>query len=145
MARRRPGIELEHLVPDDLDGLLRDGDQLAPEAVEVVAVEPARAPFEAARIDQVRGADRTHVHAETGVLPDEGSCRARMVEVDMGEDEMPDVGEGQPTVPEGRLERSETRGGPAVDQRRLVTGHEVGGNDPGVPQVEEVEWLDCST
>jgi hypothetical protein len=68
-----------------------------------------------------------------------------MVEVDMGEDEMPDVGEGQPAVPEGRLERIEARRGPAVDQRRLVTRQEVGGNDPGVPQVEEVEWLDRST
>src|SRR6185503_7473598 len=34
----RPRLEAEHLSPDDVDVLSRDGDELAPEPVEVVPV-----------------------------------------------------------------------------------------------------------
>jgi hypothetical protein len=85
------------------------------------------------------------VDAQGRVLPDEGSGRAGVVEVDVREDEMAEVGNREPALSEGGFERLEARRGPAVDQRGLVPRQQVGRDDPGVAQVEEVEWLDRST
>jgi hypothetical protein len=65
--------------------------------------------------------------------------------MDVRQDEMTKVGYREPAGSEGGFERLEAGGWPAVDERRLVVRQQVGRDDPGVPQVEEVEWLDRST
>src|SRR5437762_1974115 len=95
MAWRGPRLEIEDALADDLDRPFRDGNELAPQAVELVAVEPARAPLEPARIDQVRGPDLAHVHAQARVAPDQKTRGAGVVEVDVSEDEVPQILERQ--------------------------------------------------
>ena len=80
-------------VADDVDVLGGNRHELAPELVERIAVEPACARFELRRIDDVRGSDLRDVDLERGMLADERARRARMVEVDVREEKMPDVGE----------------------------------------------------
>jgi hypothetical protein len=58
---------------------------------------------------------------------------------------MAKVGHREPACSEGSFERLEAGGWPAVHERRLVVRQQVRRDDPGVPQVEEVEWLDRST
>jgi hypothetical protein len=68
-----------------------------------------------------------------------------MVEVDVREHEMAQVLQRQAVRRETGLERAQTARGPAVDQRGLVPGQQVGRDDPGLPQVEEVEELTPAT
>jgi hypothetical protein len=68
-----------------------------------------------------------------------------MVEVDMGEHEMAHVCERHPVGREAFLECAETARRPAVHQRRLVAGQQVRRNDPGMPEVEEVDELEAAT
>ena len=96
VAGRGEGLEPEHRAVDRVDVLLRDRRELAPERVERVAVEPARALLEPLGLDEVRRADRRDVHLQAGVLADEHARRAGVVEVDVREQEMADVGEREP-------------------------------------------------
>jgi hypothetical protein len=68
-----------------------------------------------------------------------------VVEVDVREDEVPQVAELEPMSREAVLERGQTGGRSAVDERRLVSGQEVRRDDPGVPEEEEVEELGAAT
>jgi hypothetical protein len=68
-----------------------------------------------------------------------------VVEVDVGQDEMAEVGELEPAGGESRLERVEARGRPAVEEGRLLAREQVRRDDLGVSQVEEVECLDSPT
>jgi hypothetical protein len=43
------------------------------------------------------------------------------------------------------LERVDAARRPAVDERRLVAEEQVGGDDPGPPEVEQVEELEAAT
>ena len=91
VARRREAGEAEHAVADDVHVRRRHGRELAPERVERVAVEPARAALEPLGLDEVRRADLRDVHLQRRVLADEHACGARMVEVDVAEQQMADV------------------------------------------------------
>ena len=57
MPGAREALEPDDAVADDPDVRLGDGNELAPERVERVAVEAARARLEPSRIDEVRRAD----------------------------------------------------------------------------------------
>ena len=76
-----------------MDVLARHRRELAPERVERVAVEPARALLQPLRIDEVRRADRRDVHLQRRVLAHEHAGGAGVVEVDVAEQQMADVGE----------------------------------------------------
>ena len=91
VAGAREGREPERLVADDVDVLARHRRELAPEAVEVVAVQPPRAALEPARVDEVRRADLRDVHLQARVLAHEHARGAGMVEVDVGEQQVADV------------------------------------------------------
>ena len=101
----REALEPEDVVADDPDALGRNGNELAPEPVERVAVQPPGAHLEPARVGQVGCAHGRHVHLERGVLADDRAGRARVVEVDVGEEQMPDVTELEPSLGEARLQR----------------------------------------
>jgi hypothetical protein len=58
---------------------------------------------------------------------------------------MAHVLERHPVVSETFFKRAETAGRPAVHQRRLVAGQQVRRNDPGVPEVEEVDELEAAS
>ncbi len=95
-------VQPEHALPHDVEVLLRNGRQLAPERVERVAVEAPRAPLEPRRVDQVRRADFRHVHLQIGMLTDEHPRGARMVEMNVRQEQVAQVGERQPLLGEPR-------------------------------------------
>ena len=96
MARRGEAREPDHGVPDDADVLLGHGRQLAPQLVERVAVQPPRARLEPARVDDVRRPDLGDVHRELRMLAHERPGGAGVVEVDVGEEEVPEVADLHP-------------------------------------------------
>ena len=144
MARRRQGVQVEDAVADPLHGLGGNRSQLAPQAVEVVTVEPAGAPLEPARVDEMRRPHLAHVYSKLWIAAGDEAGRAGVVEVDVREDEVAELLERQAALPECSFERSEAAARPAVDQRRLVSGQEVGRDDPRAPEVKEVEKLERS-
>ena len=107
-------------VADDVDVLGRDGYELAPEPVERVAVEPAGARFELRRVDHVRGSDLRDVNLQRRMLADERARRAGVVEMDVREEQMPDVGELEPTLGEPGLQVLDAGRRAAVEERGAV-------------------------
>jgi hypothetical protein len=83
VARGREAIEPEDSVADDVDVGGRDGSELAPQGVERLAVESARARLQPVRLDQVRCSDGGNVHLQAGVEAGEDTRGAGMVEVDV--------------------------------------------------------------
>jgi len=68
-----------------------------------------------------------------------------VIEVDVREDEVPQILEAETVLCERSLERPETRRRTAVHERRLVTGKQVRGNDPRPREVQQVEELEAAT
>src|SRR5207342_14846 len=75
----------------DMQVPLRDGRQLAPELVEGVAVEAPGASLQPRGIEQVRRADLGDPDLQTGVLADERSRGAGVIEVDVREEQVLDL------------------------------------------------------
>ena len=73
VARGREALEPEQLGTNDVDVLLRHRCELAPERVELVAVEPARAALQPRRVDEMRRSDLGDVDLQPRVLSDERS------------------------------------------------------------------------
>ncbi len=136
----REALEPEYVVADDVDVLGRYGDELTPQRIEAVAVEPTRARLELAGVVQMRGSDLRDVNPERGIRPDEGSGGTRVVEVDVGEKQMPDLAELEALVGQTRLECRQARGRAAVVQRRSVVGlDQIDADRPARTLVEEVD------
>jgi hypothetical protein len=68
-----------------------------------------------------------------------------MVEVDVRENKVAHVLERHPVGREAVFERAKTARRSAVHQRRLVAGQQVRRDDPGMPEVEEVEEPEAAT
>ena len=98
VARGREGREPECLGADRVDVRLRHRLQLAPERVELVAVEPTGARLQARRVDEVWRADLGHVHLKLRVLADQNPRRARVVEMDVREEKVTNVSELEPAL-----------------------------------------------
>jgi hypothetical protein len=81
-----------------VDVRFRDRRQLAPEVVERVAVEASRAALEPGGIDEVRRADFGDVDLQCWVFPDEDAGGARVIEVDVAQEQVADVREGEADV-----------------------------------------------
>jgi hypothetical protein len=115
---------------------LRHRHELAPQAVEVVAVEPPRAALQPFRVDQVRRADLRNVDLEPGVLAHQRARRARVVEVDVRQQQVAHILQLEPALTEPRLQLRDAARGAAVLQRRPVVGLEqVAADHPLVPKV----------
>jgi hypothetical protein len=134
-----PGLEPERLVADDLHVLGRDRQELAPEPVEIVAVEPPDARFQARRVDQVGCPDVAHVYLKAWILPYEGAGSAGVIQVDVRQQQVAEILESEAVRTQAGLERAETGARPAVDQRRLVAWKEIRRDDPRAPQVVQVD------
>ena len=109
--------EPEHLLADHVHVLLGNRSQLSPEEVELILVESSRARLEAARVDDVRRPDLGDVHLEARVLTDEHTGCARMVEMDVRKEQVPEIRERQPSFIEPPFQLRDTRRGPAVLER----------------------------
>jgi hypothetical protein len=137
---RREALQPGDAVADDVDVLLGNGRELAPQRVEDVTVEPARAPLEPLRIDEVRRADAGDVHLQAGVLSDEDPSRSGVVEVDVREEQVAKVAELDAPIPEACPESVHARRRPAVEERGAVRRVEqVGADDALGAEVVEVD------
>ena len=83
VSGRGGASEADHALAHDVDVLRRDRRELAPQLVEGVAVEAARARVELGRVDQVRRSDLRDMDLKPGVLADENSCRSCVIEMDV--------------------------------------------------------------
>jgi hypothetical protein len=141
----RPGLQLEHLLSDQLDSVLRDRSQLSPETIEILPVESASASLEPAGIDEVRGPDLADVDLQLLVAAGEKARRARVVEVDVREQQVAKVPEGEPVGRQAGLQRIDAGRRPTVDKRGLVPWQQVRRDDPGVAEEVEIEELRAVT
>ena len=135
-------VEADRSFADDAYVRLGHGRQLAPELVEGVPVEAARARLESARVDDVRRADPGDVDGERGVLADERPRGACVVEVDVREEEVLHVAELGLARSERVAKRREAARRAAVEEGEPVVAlDEVGGDSARVSAMQEVERL----
>jgi hypothetical protein len=93
----------------------------------------------------VRRADLGDVDLKRRVLADEYAGRAGMVEVDVREEQVPEVAQLEPALGETGLEGVDRRRGPAVVQCEPVVGvDEVRADDALVAEVPEVDRAHCA-
>jgi hypothetical protein len=91
----------------------------------------------------VRRADLRDVHLQARVLADEDAGRARVIEVDVAEQQMTHVAEGQGALFEGFLEARDADRGAAVVEREPSRGlDEVAADDALGALVVEVDQAD---
>jgi hypothetical protein len=145
VAGRRPGLEPENAFADDGDVLLRDRRELPPQAVELVAVQPACASFEPARIHEMRRTDCAYVYAQVRVAPDERPGGTCVIEVDVRDDQVPQVLERESVLAKARLERIDAGRGAAVHERGLRRLKQVRRDDLRTAEVAEVEKLQTTS
>jgi hypothetical protein len=68
-----------------------------------------------------------------------------VVEVDVREQQVAEVPDSESVLRQAGLQRIDAGRGPTIDQRRLVAWQQVGRDDPGVAEEEEVEELRAVT
>ena len=131
MARGRKAVEADDVRTRDLDIGLRHGGELAEKRLERVPVDSPGASLEASRVDQVRSADARDVDAEAWVLADQCPSGARVVEVDVGQEQVTHVANGVAVRRQATTQRLETARRSAVDDREPVLRvDEIRGNQP---------------
>ena len=113
----------------------RHGQDLAPEPLHVLAVQPLRACEQSARVDQVRRAPFVHPDLQVGPALDECARRARMVEMDVRQRE-----HAGRRVAELLQQRRHTRRRAAVDQQIV---EQEAADQVLVPELADVNrsWL----
>ena len=141
VAGRRERFQVENARFDRPQARFRNRCELAPEAVEVLAVKPPGAPLETARIEEMRRSDGAHVDLQRRVAANQGSGGAGVVEVDVREHEVAEVLDLEPTISERLLECSEAARGAAVDECRLVARQEIRRDHAPPAEVEKVDQV----
>jgi hypothetical protein len=96
MSLGRERVEAERVVADGMDVRFGDRGQLSPELVERVAVEASRTALEAGGVYQVRRADLGDVDLQVRMLADEDARGGRVIEVNVAQEQVTDVGESEP-------------------------------------------------
>ncbi len=130
VAGSRKTFEPHDPVAHDVDVRLGDRREFAPQLVERVAVEPPGAGVELRGIHEVRRADRGYVDLQRRMLTDEDTRGTGVVEVDVREEEVPDVGQLQTVPGEAILQGGDAGRRPAVEERRpIVRLQQVAGDD----------------
>ena len=123
---------------EDVHVPLGHGQELAPQPVHVVAIEPARAVQQLGRVDHVRRPRLVHADPDVGVLAHEGAGGAGVVEVDVGEENRPHVGRRDALLAERRTQGVEAGRRPGVHEGGPAgVLEDGGGDDPGL--AEEVQ------
>ncbi len=124
VARRRKAREAENAVAHEVHVAARHRSELAPERVEGVSVEPACAALESLGLDQMRCSDLGDVHLQLGMLAHQHAGGARMIEMNVTQQEMPHVRKLHALLLEAVLQRGDRRRRSAVEQRGAVIGVE---------------------
>jgi hypothetical protein len=113
--RDRPHVALGHRL------------HVAPQVVVQRAEHPPRARHQAGRVDEVARTPLVHPHRQPRVLPYERARRAGVVEVDVRQEQVAQVGDLEAGGREALAQRAEMRAGAAVDERGLAVGQHVRG------------------
>src|SRR6266511_2586404 len=113
MPWSREALEPRREVTRDVHVLGGDGERLTVERLQRVAVEAPRRADQLRGVDNVRRADLGDVHLDVRVRAHDVPGCPCVVEVDVREEQMPDLREI-----DAALELGETRGGPAVEECR---------------------------
>jgi pimeloyl-ACP methyl ester carboxylesterase len=122
VPNRREAFPPEHVALSDAHVLRGHGGELTPEHVERLAVEPTRGALEARRVDEVRRADLRDPDGQPGMAADERPGGARVVEVDVRQEQVADVLDPQVVLRQPGLERGQSRTRPAVEEGEPVVG-----------------------
>ena len=130
------GLPAEHVSGRDAHVLLGHGPQLPPERVERIAVEAAGRALEARGVDQVRSADFGDPHRQLGVPLHDRAGRACVVEVDVGQQEVAQIGELDAVLAETLDQPRERRGRSPVLQRETLVRLDQVHADRFLPAVE---------
>ena len=102
---------------DDVGG--RHGKHLAPEALQVVPIQPACAPEQLRRVDQMRRPDLVHVDTQLREPADERARGAGVIQVDVGEQRAPAARPRDPSAePPGTRRGPDRRSGRPARRRR---------------------------
>ena len=119
------------------------GQERPVQGVEEIPVHLGRRADQPPGVDQVSGT--LLVDVDGGVRERAGHVAdaAGVVEVDVGDRDGRQVSGGHTEAVEGAEERVDRRAAPGLDQRRLVTVHEVAGGDPLPPTEQRVDLGDA--
>jgi hypothetical protein len=93
----------------------------------------------------VRRTDRAHVNAERRVASDERPGGPRVIEVDVRDEQVPQVLEGETVLAQARLERVDAGRRAAVHQCGLRPLEQVRRDDLRSAEVAEVEKLQTTS
>ena len=129
VAWAREAVEVDDARSGNADVLLGNRHERPPQPLELIQEDPPSAAFQPARVDEVRRADLGDVHGQSRVLPHEHPRGARVIEVDVRQKEMAQIGRGDAVLPETGPEGVDRRRRAAVEQRRPVGGVEQVGAD----------------
>ena len=120
MARGREAVESQDGAPDNVDVGRGNRGELTEQRVEAHAVEPSCTRLELRGIDEVRSADLGDVDLEPGMLAHEHACGSRVIEVNVREQEVTNVGQVEASLGEPRLEERDARARATVEEGRPV-------------------------
>ena len=120
VADRRERLPAEDVAGSDAHVLLGHRQQLTPERVEHVAVEPSCGPLEPRGVDEVGSADLGDPDRQLRMQPNERAGRPGVVEVDVREQQVPQLGQLDAVLAEACDEPRQRRRRPAILQREAV-------------------------
>ncbi len=118
--------------------------ELAPQPIHVLAVETGGAREQPGRIREVRGATLVDEHLNRPVLLDETAGAPGMVQVDVGQQNLPDVRDPDTAALKGGAKRRQARRRSGINQRHTARPVEHGGRDDvRVAEKVEVDVVDA--
>jgi hypothetical protein len=123
---------------EDVDILFGDRESFAEEAGEFIAPQAACTGEKQGRIGHVERAALVDVHAQVGIFADEGAGGSGVIEVDVGEEDGFEIGEGESAGKELGAQNFECGGRAGVDDGVVTASFEQGGSD-GVRAAGPVE------
>ena len=123
---------------EDVDVLFGDWESFAEETREFIAPQAACAGEKNGRIGHVEGAALVHVNAEAGIFADEGAGGSGVIEVNVGEEDGFEIGDGESAGAEFGAQSFERGGRAGIDDGVMAAGFEESGGD-GVRAAGPVE------
>lgn len=146
MARGGNALEAEDRPLSRMQVALGNTRHLSPQEIETATVDPPRPAFERHRVSQVDQSALPHVDLQLRMFSHEMTSGARVIKVDMGQEQVPDVRQPQAARLKPGLKRTDGGSGTAVDKGRAIAGvSDVCRHGPGVAAMKQVDGLDVHT
>jgi hypothetical protein len=123
---------------EDVDVLFGDRERFAEEPREFIGPQAACAGEKNGRIGHVERAALVHVNAEVGIFANEGTGGSGVIEVDVGEEDGFEIGDGESAGAEFGAQSFECGGRAGIDDGVMAAGCEKSGGD-GVRAAGPVE------